>query len=185
MSPESRFAGVIRGTRRGVLLRRWLALSIWTFGAWVLLSWTKSADQLVFGAVAAALIGLILTALGPVLEPWKLLDPRRLVLVVRIGAYVVVHLVAANVSLSRRIWSPSLPLRPGMVVVPTAAASDAELTAVGLLTSLIVDNQLIDVDRAGRALQYHAVWVTTDDPDINRDGINGPLEDLLTKLRSP
>ena len=173
-----------RGGAASGWFRRWLALAIWTYAAWILLSWTKTPEQLGFGAVASAVVAVLLLPLGPVLEPWKLLDPRRLYVILRIGAHVLVHLVMANVSLSRRIWSPSLPLRPGMVIVPTTATTDAELTAVGLLTSLVVDNQIIDMDRAGHVLQYHAVWVDTADPAANRREINGPLEDLLARLRS-
>jgi hypothetical protein len=35
-----------------------------------------------------------------------------------------------------------------MVVTPTAERSDGWLAAVGLLTSVIVDNQLVDLDPA-------------------------------------
>ena len=88
----------------------------------------------------------------------------------------------SNLSLSRRIWSPSRPLRPGMVIVPTEMRSDAGLTAVGLVTSLIVDNQIVDIDRKRGELQYHAVWVDTEDPDANRKKINGPVESYLTDM---
>ena len=164
--------------------RRWLALAIWAYAAWILLSWTKTPEQLGFGAVASAVVAAILVPLGPVLEPWKLFDPRRAVVLLRVGAHVLVHLVAANISLSRRIWSPSLPLRPGMVIVPTTASTEAEFAAVGLLSSLVVDNQIIDIDRVGGVLQYHAVWVDSVDPAANRRQINGPLEELLIRLRS-
>jgi multicomponent Na+:H+ antiporter subunit E len=46
-----------------------------------------------------------------------------------------------------------------MVIVPTSQRSAGGLTAVGLVTSLIVDNQLVDLDRDGAQLQYHAVEV--------------------------
>jgi multicomponent Na+:H+ antiporter subunit E len=163
-------------------VRRWAALWVWAYIGWIVLTWTKTAEQLIFGAVAAGLVALVLMPLGSVVEPWRVVDPRRLVLLVRIAGHVLVHLVGANVSLSRRIWSPSRPLRPGMVVVPTAMSSDAELTAVGLLTSLVVDNQIVDLDRGAQRLQYHAVWSETADPDANRAKINGPLEDLLAKF---
>lgn len=166
----------------GSLIRRWLALFIWSYLGWLILTWTKTAEQLTFGAVASGLVALALLPLGPMLEPWRLLDLRRLVVLGRVAGHVLIHLVAANMSLSRRIWLPSRPLRPGMVIVPTSTSSDAGLTAVGLLTSLVVDNQIIDLDRGAQELQYHAVWSTTDDREANRRKINGPLEDLLSRL---
>ena len=63
--------------------------------------------------------------------------------------------------------------------------TEDELTAVGVLTSLIVDNQIIDLDRKWNELQYHGVWLETGDPALNRSRINGPLEDLLRDLREP
>jgi multicomponent Na+:H+ antiporter subunit E len=156
---------------------------MWTYAGWIILTWTRTAEQLLFGALASAAVATALRPLGPVLEPWRLLDPRRLFFIVRIAVYVLIKMVRANLSLSRRIWSPTRPLRPGMVVVPTSAKGDGELTAVGLLTSLIVDNQIVDVDRSRSELQYHAVWVDSDDPVANRGKINGPLEQLLLRLR--
>jgi multicomponent Na+:H+ antiporter subunit E len=169
-----------RGRQRAT--ERWAALFCWTYLGWLILTWTRTAEQLIFGAVAAAVVALACAQLGDSVAPWRLLQPRRALAVGRIGLFVAVNIVRANLSLSRRIWSPSRPLRPGMVIVPTAARSEGALTAVGLLTSLIVDNQIIDVDRERHELQYHAVWTETGDPDANRAAVNGPLEDLLAAL---
>ena len=98
----------------------------------------------VVGAAAAAVVATLLAPLGPVLAPWALLRPRRLAGLVRTARYVVVSMIGANNSLSRRIWSRSRPLIPGMVIVPTEMKTEGELTTVGVLTSLIVDNQIID-----------------------------------------
>jgi hypothetical protein len=46
---------------------------------------------------------------------------------------------------------------------------------------LIVDNQIVDVDRRHHELQYHAVWIASDDPCVNRQVMNGPVEALLQK----
>ncbi|AGP65519.1 hypothetical protein OEM_39840 [Mycobacterium intracellulare subsp. yongonense 05-1390] len=81
--------------------------------------------------------------------------------------------MAANLSLSRRILSPSRPLRSGMIIVPTQARSDGELAATGLLTSLVVDNQFVDLDRGRHLLQYHAMAVPRGPA---RESVNGPLE---------
>jgi multicomponent Na+:H+ antiporter subunit E len=167
------------------LPRRWLAIWVWTYLTWIVLTWSKSTEQLAFGAAAAAVIAALLAPLGPVVPPWGLLIPRRLLALCRVFGYVCMSMLAANISLSRRIWSRSRPLRPGMVVVPTQMRSEGELTAIGVLTSLVVDNQLVDLDKEGQELQYHGVWVETDDPALNRGRINGPLEDLLSPLRKP
>jgi multicomponent Na+:H+ antiporter subunit E len=81
--------------------------------------------------------------------------------------------VRANLSLTRRIWMPSRPVRSGMVIVPTATRTDGEVAASGLLTSLVVDNQLVDLDGTRHELQYH-VMALPDGPA--REAVNGPLE---------
>jgi multicomponent Na+:H+ antiporter subunit E len=69
-----------------------------------------------------------------------------------------------------------------MLLVPTEMTSPGGLAAVGMVTSLIVDNQLVDLDPDRRLLQYHAIWVATRDPWRARERVNGPLERLLRPL---
>jgi multicomponent Na+:H+ antiporter subunit E len=92
------------------------------------------------------------------------------------------RIVRANLSLSRRIWSPKRPIRPGMVIVPTEMETEGELASVGLISSLIVDNQIVDVDRRRHELLYHAVWIDSGDPADNRRKVNGPLEERIKAI---
>ncbi|MFN2606765.1 MAG: Na+/H+ antiporter subunit E [Acidimicrobiales bacterium] len=156
------------------------AVAVWAALGWILLAWTATVEQAVVGAVVALLVGVALAPLGPVARPWLLLDPRRLARLVALAVTSFGRVVKANVGLARRIWSPSLPLRSGMLVLPTEARTDGAVTGVSLVSSVIVDNQLVDLE-PGR-LQYHAVWVTTEDPAEARRQINGSLERLLVPL---
>jgi multicomponent Na+:H+ antiporter subunit E len=71
-----------------------------------------------------------------------------------------------------------------MVVVPTHERSDLGLTTVGLVTSLIVDNQIVDLDRRRHQLQYHAVDVPEGGRKAARAAINEPVERCLEGLRT-
>ena len=164
------------------LAQRGFALAVWSYGVWLLLTWTATAEQLLFGAVLALAVGFALAPLGPVAGPWQLLHPARLLAVARLGGFAATHIVRANVGLARRIWLPSRPLRSGMVIVSTRARTDGELAATGVITSLIVDNQLVDLDRSERVLQYHAVDVPEGDP---AESINAPVERRVAKVRRP
>jgi multicomponent Na+:H+ antiporter subunit E len=159
--------------------RRVLALFCWAFLVWVLLTWTLTLEQMLTGAAVAAAVALALAPLGDVVGPWRLLAPRRFAAVCALIAMAAVRIVTANLRLSRLIWNPRMPLRSGMVITPTAERSAAGLTAVGLITSLIVDNQLVDLDPSSAELQYHAVEVPEGGPAEVRAKINGPVEDLL------
>jgi multicomponent Na+:H+ antiporter subunit E len=60
--------------------------------------------------------------------------------------------------------------------------SDGELAAVGLISSLIVDNQIVDLDRSRRELQYHAVAVPEGTPEERVAAVNGPIEERIVTL---
>jgi multicomponent Na+:H+ antiporter subunit E len=161
------------------MIGRAIALGIWSFAVWLVLTWMFTFEQLAFGAAAAVAVAVAIAPLGPVARPWLVTDPRRLFAGLRLARFVIAQMVAANLRLARRVWSPRLSLRSGMVIAPTAERSEGGLTAVGLLTSLIVENQLVDVDRRRHLLQYHAVTVPEGGA---REAINGPIERLLAPI---
>jgi multicomponent Na+:H+ antiporter subunit E len=156
--------------------RRILALWCWSILIWTLLTWTPTVEQFTVGVGVSLLVALACAPLGPVAGPWALLYPRRIVPLLALVAAVSTRVVTANWHLSRLIWSMAGP-PSGMVVVPTDARTDGELTTVGVLTSLIVNSQIVDLDRRRHRLQYHAVEVTSRDPDVNRDRVNRAIEE--------
>jgi multicomponent Na+:H+ antiporter subunit E len=168
----------IGGSDAGTL-GRFVSTAVWCFLVWVLLTWTLTVEQLLVGLVVAVVVAAVLAPLGEVVAPWAVLRPRRGAAVVLLLGTALVRVVVANAKLTRRIWAPSRPLSSGMVVVPTAARSDGELAVVGLVTSLIVDNQIVDLDRDAHELQYHAVAVPDRDPDRARAAITAPVERFL------
>lgn len=166
------------------MTRRIAALAGWAFLAWVLLTWTRTLEQLVTGVLVAVAVAICLAPLGDVAAPWRLLEPRRLRGLLRLGAASAGRIVRANVTLARRIWTPGLPIHTGMVIVPTQMSTDGGLAATGLITSLIVDNQIVDVDRDDHELQFHAISVPHGNRKHPEDDINAPIERLLLPVLS-
>jgi multicomponent Na+:H+ antiporter subunit E len=161
------------------MLIRVAGLTCWAFLVWVLLTWTLTVEQVIFGAVVALAVAVALAPLGDVAGPWRLLRPRALaggmwLLIVAAG-----RIFLANLRLSRRIWDPRRPLASGMVIAPTGERTDWGLAAVGVISSLIVDNQIVDLDARAHELQYHAVAVPQGGADKVYEEVNGPVEDLL------
>jgi multicomponent Na+:H+ antiporter subunit E len=138
---------------------RVLRLTVWNYLVWVVLTWSRSPEQLLTGLVAAVLVAVAVAPFGEVARPWAVLSRRRLAALARLAAGSLVRIVVANARLTRRIWSPHRSLSSGMVIVPTTARGDGELATLGLLSSLVVDNQIVDLDREHHVLQYHAVAV--------------------------
>ena len=169
--------------RSHALAHKWrelVALALWSGGAWALFTWQATVELMAYGAVVAVAVAVILSPLGPVARPWRLLRPGRLGRVAAVVVTSTARIVWANVVMAFRVWSPSRPIRTGMLVVPTDLRSEGGLTTLGLLGSIIVDHQLVDLDD-GR-LQYHAVWVVSEDPEEARERINGRLERLIQPL---
>jgi multicomponent Na+:H+ antiporter subunit E len=162
--------------------RRFFALGIWAYVVWLLLTWTATAEQLVFGGLLASAVALALMAFGPVATPWGLFAPRRFWAVLRLLVAAAGRIVRANVSLAARIWNLHRPLHSGMIILPTAVHTDGELAATGLITSLIVDNQIVDLDRSAAELQYHAVAVPEGTPRQQADAVNAPTERLVGRV---
>jgi multicomponent Na+:H+ antiporter subunit E len=173
-----------QGTPSRQIPARLIGLWCWAYLVWVLLTWTLTVEQLLFGAAVSLAVAVALAPLGNVAGPWRLLRPRALAG----GAWLLLaaagRVFLANLRLSRRIWDPRRPLASGMVITPTREREDWGLAAVGVISSLIVDNQIVDLDARAGELQYHAVAVPDGGPEQVREQVNGPVEDLLEPFRS-
>jgi multicomponent Na+:H+ antiporter subunit E len=161
---------------------RALGLALWAYAIWLLLTWTATAEQLACGAAVSIAVGVAMLALGPVPPPWRILRPSRLRQLAALAGGSAVRIVRANIALAARIWSPQRPLRSGMIIVPTSARTDGELGAVGLITSLIVDNQLVDLDQPAHELQYHAVAVPRGGASERAEAVNAPTERRVIRI---
>jgi multicomponent Na+:H+ antiporter subunit E len=166
------------------MLMRLAGLFCWAFLVWVLLTWTLTVEQQVFGVCVALAVALALAPLGKVAGPWRLLRPRALAGGIWLLIAAAGRVFLANLRLSRRIWDPRRPLSSGMAIAPTRERTDWGLAAVGVISSLIVDNQIVDLDRRAHELQYHAVAVPEGGPEKVREQVNGPVEDLLRPFDS-
>ncbi len=160
---------------------RWVAAFCWAMLTWTLLTWTATVEQVLVGAVLSAGVATACAPLGSLAGPWRLLAPRRLLAMVALAFTVAGRVVVANARLTRLVWSRHVRPPSGMVIVPTTARSEGELAAVAVLTSVVVDSQIVDVDRQRHELQYHVVWAGPDS-DANRRRINAPIEDRLAGI---
>jgi multicomponent Na+:H+ antiporter subunit E len=178
----SRRRGMRQGSTRRALLVRYAGAVLWCYLVWNLLTWTASAENMGIGFGVAMLVALAVASAGEVVPPWRLLDPRRWWGLVRLVGVVAWGVARENVKLAYRIWAPARPIRSGMVTAPTLARTDGELATVGLTTSLIVDNQIIDLDRSTHRLQFHGVALPERGDDNARSAINGPVERPLLSI---
>jgi multicomponent Na+:H+ antiporter subunit E len=169
-----------RGRRR-VLATHTVTVFGLCYLVWNLLMWDLTLEVLTVGAFVCL---LVTAAMLPLLADSGTIriTPARVARGFELGLLAVGKMVLANLQLAPRIWAPSRPIKSGMVVVPTRVRSDAGLCAVGVLTSLIVDNQIVDVDRARHKLLYHTIVVPA--PDEAYDEINGPVDRRVAAMEA-
>src|SRR5205814_789937 len=73
-----------RMARRGNTIA---ALAGWGFVAWAALLWTQTIESSIVGVAVSLLVAWSLAPLGPVARPWRLLEPRRILSLVRLTAF--------------------------------------------------------------------------------------------------
>lgn len=148
---------------------------------WTLLTWTLTLEFVVVGAAVSIVITGVLLPLFADTGIIRV-TPSRIARAVELGLVAAGKIVVANITLARRIWAPSRPMRSGMVVVPTKVRTDAGLCGVGLVTSLIVDNQIVDVNRPRNSMLFHAIVVP--DQESAYDEINGPVDRRIAAMEA-
>lgn len=153
--------------------------------AWVLLVWpaegTPGALDLIAGAAVAGLVAWIArTEGGAPLS--RLLDPRRWGWAVAFVAVLVGHVVLANLDVARRVLSPSLPIRPGIVKIRTGLVSDAGRTLLANAITLTPGTLTVDVGSEPGVLYVH--WIDVEGPDVEAatQRIAGRFERLIAKI---
>ena len=131
---------------------------LFTFGVllavWLLLVGTTRQDELVAGILAA---GLVTAIAGPRLGIFtgiRLTVAAPFHLLAYLG-YFLVALARANLDVARRVVSPSLPIRPGVVLVRTGLES--RLGRLMLANSITLTPGTLTVDVQGDTLLIH--WI--------------------------
>jgi len=155
---------------------------VWSFLCWLVLTWSTEIEQLLSGALLAIAVAAANHGLGTVARPWAVVAPRRLTALVRLAAVTSWRLLVAGMSLSRAVWFGGSRPPSGLVTIDTDERRDGGLAAVGLLTSLTPDNQLVDLDRQRSVLLYHTLRVLPDRGEQRR-ALTGSIEHAVSEVR--
>ncbi|WP_423745278.1 Na+/H+ antiporter subunit E (plasmid) [Haladaptatus sp. SPP-AMP-3] len=88
------------------------------------------------------------------------------------GLYVVVFikdLILANIDVAYRVLLPSMPIEPGVVVVPLRVQTDGAITTIANSITLTPGTITMDYDEETNALYVHSIDAT------DTDGIVDPI----------
>jgi multicomponent Na+:H+ antiporter subunit E len=135
-----------------------MSLYLFAFGAllalWLLLVGSLRVQELVAGVVAALAVTLVAGRRLAIFSGLRL-TPQAPVHLIRYLGYFLVALVRANLDVARRLLSPSLPIRPGVVQVRTALTSD--LGRLVLANSITLTPGTLSVALQGDRILVH--WI--------------------------
>lgn len=149
------------------------------YGIWLLLTWSLDGQDLLTGGVLCAVISLFLIRLGRLTTP-ALLQPRRWFWFVVYVFYFLYYCLRANLDVAYRALHPDLPIRPGIVKVPTTLTSDVARTF--LANSITLTPGTLTIDIQDDHLFIHWINVQGEHPDEQAGLIVKRFETILRRI---
>ena len=158
------------------------------FVAWVLLAWPMSSHpevlpraDLLAGAVVAGLVAAVARSDdGASLS--SLLDVRRWPWALAFLGVLVLHVVIANLDVARRVLTPALPIRPGIVKIKTGLRSEVGLSILANAITLTPGTLTMDVGREPGVLFVHWIDVMPEDGQAATQRVAGRFEWLIARM---
>ncbi len=152
-----------------------------TFLAWILLIGNLNPVEVLWGLVVSAVIVRLTYRFAAIDLPAWMLQPSRWRALGELTVEFIRQLVIQNVTLAIRVLRPSLPIRPGIVAIPTTLRDDVALTLLGSLVTLTPDTVTMDIDQQRGLVYVHWIDVkTTDMPEAQRL-ISASLEEKINR----
>ena len=121
---------------------------------WLLLAGSLDQQELVAGLLVATAVAVLAAGRRPLMAGIRLTPGTPLAFLFYL-AWLARALVLANLDMARRVLSPSLPIRPALVQIPTSLRS--ELGRLALANSITLTPGTLTVDVEENTLTVH--WV--------------------------
>lgn len=151
-----------------------------TYILWLLLTFSPDWQHLVAGVVVC---GLTATLFGKVsiVSPCKLFHPQRYWWMLVYAVVLVWECVKANFDVAYRVLHPAMPIRPGIVKVPTSLKTDVARTC--LANSITMTPGTLTVDMNGEGdLYIHWINVKDDRAGHAAEKIVERFEKILKRV---
>jgi len=152
---------------------------LFTFGLWLLLTWSLDPKVVGVGLMMAILVATLLAHIYPD-NPHKALDPRRWFWACIYFPYFLVLCIKSNLDVAYRVLHPDLPIRPGIVKIRTRLTS--EMAKTFLANSITLTPGTMTVDIVGQDLYIHWINVHGVDAEEHTRRIVRPFEGLLRRI---
>ncbi len=158
----------------------WIALT----GSFNPLTGSFDPQELSVGAIVAALVAAVSHELlfqGRMREKF---DPRRWgYFLAYVPAYIWAEL-KSHADVIYRILHPRMPIKPGIVWVPTKLRSDFGVTGLANAITMTPGTLSVEVGERERSLYVHWIDVKGTEPKLTNKEIAGPFEKFLRRIFS-
>lgn len=149
--------------------------------AWTLFTVSLDPQEVAVGAALSICIAYAVSKLSRGFS-LRWLSPHRLAHAVRYVFLYVWAEIRAHIKVIWLILHPSMPIKPGIVRIPTSLRTDVGITALANSITMTPGTLSVDVRAGESALYVHWIDVETTDPQGARERIAGSLEKYLVEV---
>ncbi len=152
-----------------------------TFVTWLLLIGNFNPVEVAWGFVVSLVIARLTYRFAAIDLPAWMLSPQRWLAFGLLAVEFIRQIIVQNVTLSIRVLRPDLPIRPGIVAIPTALRDDVALTLLGSLMTLTPDTVTMDIDQKRGIIYVHWIDVRSTEPHEAQRQISASLEQKIAR----
>jgi len=150
--------------------------------AWIALTGSLNLQELAVGAIVAAFVAVISCELlfrGRMREKF---EPKRWgYALAYVPAYIWAE-IKAHASVIYLILHPQMPIKPGIVRVPTKLKSDFGITGLANAITMTPGTLSVEVNEKESSLYVHWIDVKTVEPEQTSKQIAWPFERFLRRI---
>lgn len=162
---------------------RFLTVFLAFYCLWLILVFTFRLDEVIVGAIACLVVAYLTSDLmvyGGVKDKF---NPKRWFWAL---AYIIYYWfyaeVKAHVDVIRRILSPTMPLKPGIVKVPYTLKSDCGVVCVANSITNTPGTVTVEIDEEKHCYYVHWIWVVSPEPEKCYEKIISGFEKYAKKF---
>ena len=148
---------------------------------WLVLTGSFSPIDVLWGIGVSYIVARVSNQFVRFDLPRWMFSPRRWLYFGDLLLEFTRQIVVQNITLSARVLRPTLPIRPGIVVIPTKLRNEIALTILGSLISLTPDTVTMDIDPPNGLIYVHWIDVKTTDPQEAYRLISAALEERIIR----
>ncbi len=160
-------------------LSRYIFTVIVMFISWIMLTSTFRKDELVAGFIVSLLVAIgsfeYLTEHG-----LGHFSPKRILYLLIYSPYYIWQILLANFDVAYRVVSPSMPIKPGFVIIKTNLKTDSGKLA--LANSITMTPGTLTIDAKNDEILIHWIYVKDETIEGATREVGTPFEKYLKEI---